>query len=107
MSLIMWILVFQQGLTHLKCYTDDIFSFSTDGNLAFYSPYNRWMPSEQVSILQLWDKIGLPHEDAKQISGPIIPCIRFDVNPNNMTVTMIPAKQESLIEACKLFVTPR
>ena len=65
MSLVMWILVFQRDLKHLKCYMDDVFSFSADGNLAFYPPYNRWMPSKQVTILQLWDEIRLLHEDAK------------------------------------------
>jgi len=63
------------------------------------------MSAEQASVLCLWDQIGLPHEDKKQISGPVIPCIGFDVDPNGMTVTMIPAKRESLIEACELFVT--
>ena len=62
MSLVMWILVFKRGLKHLKCYTNDVFSFSTAGDLAFYAPYNRWMPTEQASILLLWDKIGLPHK---------------------------------------------
>ena len=38
MSLVMWILVFQRGLKHLKCYTDDIFSFLADGNLASIPP---------------------------------------------------------------------
>ena len=106
MSLVMWILVFKRGLTRLKCYTDDVFSFLTAGNLTFYAPYNRHMPSEQVMILQLWDEIGLPHENSKQISGPVIPCIGFEVDPNLMTVTMIPGKWESLLEACQLFVTP-
>ena len=92
MSLVMWILVFKCGLIHLKCYTDDVFSFSTAGNLTFYPPYNWWMPSEQVIILHLWDEIRLPHENTKQISGTIIPCIGFEVNPNLMTVTMIPTK---------------
>ena len=91
MSLVMWILVFKCGLKHLKCYTDDVFSL-TAGNLSYYTPYNRYMPSEQVAILQLWDEIGLPHENNKQISGPVIPCIGFDIDPNLMTVTMIPAK---------------
>ena len=105
MSLVMWILVFKRSLEHLKCYTDNVFSFSTAGNLTFYAPYNRWMPTEQASILLLWDEISLPHENSKQIAGPIIPCIGFDVNPNKMKVTMIPAKCESLIEACKLFAS--
>jgi hypothetical protein len=107
MSLIMWILVFKCGLKHLKCYTDNVYSFSLAGNSAFYPPYQHWIPTEQASILCLWDEIRLPHEDAKQISGPVILCIRFNVNPNHMTVTMIPAKRESLIEACELFVTSR
>ena len=89
MSLVMWILVFKRGLKHLKCYTDDVFSFSAAGNLAYYSPYNRYMPSEQVAFLQLWDEIGLPHENNKQILGPVILCIGFDVDLNLMTVTMI------------------
>jgi hypothetical protein len=105
MSLIMWILVFKCGLKHLKCYTDNVYYFSVAGNLAFYPPYQHWMPAEQASILGLWDEIWLLHEDVKQISGLVIPCICFDVDPNCMTVTMIPAKWESLIEACKLFIT--
>ena len=65
------------------------------------------MPSEQVMILQLWDEIGLPHENSKQISGPVILCIGFEVDLNLMTVTMIPGKRELLLEACQLFITPR
>jgi len=105
MSLVMWILVFKRGLKDLKCYTDDAYSFSRVGDSAFYQPYQRWMPADQVKILCLWDEIGLPHDNAKQISGPIIPCIGFDVDPNAMTVTMIPSKRESLIDACELFVS--
>ena len=101
MSLVMWILVFKRGLKHLKCYTDDIFSFSTDGNLAFYFPYNGWMPSEKVAILQLWRKIGLPHKDAKQISGAIIPCIGFDIDPNNIAVSLSSTVACPLCIICK------
>ena len=43
---------------------------------------------------------------SKEISGTVIPCIGFDIDPNNMTVTIIPTKRESLIEACEPFVTP-
>ena len=88
----MWILVFKRGLKHLKCYTDDFFSFLAAGNLAYYPPHNCYMPSGQVMILQLWDEISLPHENNKKISGPVILCIRFEVDPNLMTATMIPAK---------------
>ena len=103
----MWILVFKRGLKHLKCYTNNVFLFSTTGNLTFYAPYHRWMPTEQASILLLWDEIRLPHKNSKQIAGPIIPCIRFDIDPNKVMVTMIPAKHESLIESCELFTSSR
>ena len=35
----MWTLVFKRGFKHLKCYTNDVFSFSAAGNLAFHSSY--------------------------------------------------------------------
>ena len=104
-SLVMWILVFKCGLKRLKCYVDDKFSFSRVGDVAFYEPYNWNMPREQVEILHLWDEIGLPHDDLKQISGSVIPCICFDVNPNLMTVTINPEMCSSLIEACDVFLT--
>src|SRR5258705_52247 len=105
MSLVMWIVVFKHGLRNLKSYTDNVYSFLVARNLAFYPPYKCWMPAKQAAVLCLWDEIGLPHEDAKQISGPVIPCIGFNMDPNHMMVTMILEKRESLIEACKIFVT--
>src|ERR1700722_18213622 len=104
MSLVMWILVFKRSLKILKCYTDDAYSFSRVGDSTFYELNQQWMPADQVKKLRLWDEIGLPHDDSKQISGPIIPCIGFDVDLNLMMVTMIPSKCESFIDACELFV---
>jgi hypothetical protein len=111
MSLVVWILVFKRGLKQLKCYVDDIFSFSKVDDIVFYRPYSRYMPTNQVKVLQLWDEIGLPHEDGKQISGRIIPCIGFDVDPNLMTVSMNPEKRATLMRDFRFFwktsVTPR
>ena len=81
-SLVIWILVFEQGLDQLKCYVDDIFSFSKVGDMDFYWPYNQYMPINKVKVLQLWDEIRLPYKDAKQVSGPVIPCIGFNIDPN-------------------------
>jgi hypothetical protein len=47
--------------------------------------------------------LELPHDDLKQISGPVISCISFDVDPNLMTVTINPEKRASLIEPVKYF----
>ena len=106
MSLIMWILVFKRGLKHLKCYTDDVFLFSTTSNLTLYAPYHHWMPTEQANVLLLWDKIGLPHKNSKKISGPIIPCNGFDVNPNKMMVTRFLPKVSSLLRPVNYLAPP-
>ena len=103
MSLVLWIAVFKRHLRALKCYVDDNFSFSISGDLELYPPYDAFLPSEQVRLLQLWDEINLPHEEEKQISGTCIPIIGFEVDPNAMTVTMSHAKRTELIEACTAF----
>jgi len=102
-SLVLWIAVFERNLRTLKCYVDDNFSFYVAGDLEFYAKYEAFLPSEQVRLLQLWDEIGLPHEEAKQICGYCIPIIGFDVDPNLMTVKMSEAKKCELIDACTAF----
>ena len=102
-SLVLWIAVFKRSLEALKCYVDDHFSFSRTGDLEFYEKYEAFWPSDQVKLLQLWDEIGLPHEEDKQINGFCIPIIGFEVDPNAMTVTMSTAKRSELILACNLF----
>jgi len=54
--------------------------------------------------LQLWDEINLPHDEDKQIPGPIITCIGFKVDPNAMMVTMSKEKCLALIKTCNEFL---
>jgi len=61
------------------------------------------MPSDQVHLLQLWDEIGLLHEESKQISGLSIPIIGFEVGPNALTITMADARKSALVSACTAF----
>ena len=103
MSLVLWIAVFKQDLHALKCYVDDNFSFSISGDLELYPPYDAFLPSEQVRLLQLWDEISLLHGEENQISGTCIPIIGFDVDPNAMTVTMSDARKTELVNACLTF----
>jgi hypothetical protein len=62
------------------------------------------MPTDQVKLLLLWDEINLPHDEAKQLSGPILTCIGFDIDPNAMTVVMSPDRRQALIETCEQFL---
>ena len=53
MLVVMWILVFWQGLCTLKCYVDDVFLIGRSGNLYQYPPYAKVMPTAQVCVLKL------------------------------------------------------
>jgi hypothetical protein len=103
-SLVLWIAVFKRNLTSLKCYVDDNYSFAKEGDLSYYAPYKKFMPSDQVKLLLLWDEINLPHDEEKQVSGPIITCIGFDIDPNAMTVVMSPDRRQALVDTCVQFI---
>ena len=98
MLVVMWILVFQQGLWALKCYVDDVFSIVRAGDLCWYPPYAKAMPTAQVCVLELWDKIQLPHVEKQQISGAVIPVLGFEVDPNWMSAYLSFEKHELLVE---------
>jgi hypothetical protein len=49
-------------IEHLKLYMDDSSSFDLEGNVLVYKPYGSYLPQKQVLLLQLWDKLGIPHE---------------------------------------------
>lgn len=103
-SLVLWIAVFRRNLRTLKCYVDDNYSFAKQGDITFYPPYKKYMPTDQVKLLLLWDEINLPRDEAKQVSGPILTCIGFDIDPNTMTVVMSPDRRQALIETCEQFL---
>jgi hypothetical protein len=80
-----------------------MFSFALKNLVTWYEPYQKLLPTDQVTLLQLWDEIGIPHAENKQISGAVLPCIGFEVDPNKMSVYMSPEKRQKLIEACSDF----
>jgi hypothetical protein len=62
-----------------------------------------YFPSDQTKLLRLWDEIGLPHEERKQIYGPVIPFISFDVDPNAMTVSINSERKRDLLDKVRDF----
>jgi hypothetical protein len=106
MALVIWIGIYVRHLEHLKLYTDDTYSFDLAENFELYLPYNRLMPSKQVALLRLWDDIGIPHDNVKQVWGKTLTIIGFDVDPNAMTVTMPPDKLRDLLSAIQSFCFP-
>ena len=72
-----------------RIYVDYSFSAQKAGDQLFYPCYKKSLPTDLVRLLQLWDVLGLPHEERKQVFGPELPIIGFDVEPYLMRVRML------------------
>jgi hypothetical protein len=58
--------------------------------------------------LELWDDLGIPHKEKKQVFGSPLTIIGFDVDPNAMPITLPDhAKQEFLSELATWTARPR
>ena len=102
-SFVCWIALHVKNIQHLKCYIDDNCSFARLGDVKYYPKYRRYFPTDQTKLLELWDELGLPHEEKKQIYGPIIPFIGFDVDPNAMTVSINDERKHDLLDKVRDF----
>ena len=102
-SSICWITLYVKGILHLKCYIDNNCCFALLGDVKFYRKYNCYFPTDQTKLLEFWDELGLPHEKRKQIYGPVIPFISFDVDPNAMTVSIGDERQHNLLDKVRNF----
>ena len=87
-SLVNWIGTEKKGVSDLLGYVDDNFSWEFEKNKRYYEPYKKLMPTKQFRLLELWDELGIPHEEEKQLSGPSLPILGYNVDANAMTVQM-------------------
>jgi hypothetical protein len=83
MLLVIWIMVFIR-LIRAFIYIDNSFSFTKAGDLTYYVKYQKKLPTDIVRLLLLWDELGIPHEERKQVYGSPLAVIEFNVNPNLM-----------------------
>ncbi|KAF8813432.1 hypothetical protein BYT27DRAFT_7084856 [Phlegmacium glaucopus] len=105
-SLVLWIAVFVKFILDLFAYVDDTFSWDFADNSTFYAPYRKCLPSKQARLLSLFDELGVPHEEQKQVSGSPLTIIGFDVDANAMTVTMPLEARKELVAAVRTFADP-
>ena len=71
-SLVNWIGGFgtqKKAVSHLLHEVDDNFGWEFEGKTSYYEPYKKHMPTKQVRLLRLWDELGIPHDEEKQVSG--------------------------------------
>jgi hypothetical protein len=107
MALVSWIAKKKRNIELLGTYSDDSFGPDLSDNLTFYPPYRKFMPSNQVKLLQLWDEINLPHKESKQLFGPTLTIIGIEVNANALSMTMTPNAISELITAINDFTTTK
>ena len=103
-GLVVWIAIFKKGISDLFCYMDDNYGWDEKGDLSYYEPYDAFFPDKQVRLLSLWDELGIPHKQPKQLFGMTLPIIGYDVDPNNMSVTMPPESKADLCVAVQEFI---
>ena len=96
-SLLAWIAQEVKHIRNLRTYIDDNGSFARVGDVAYYRPYGAYYPTDQTKLLQLWDELNIPHAKKKQIYGPVIPYVGFDVDPNAMTISLSDDRRAELI----------
>ena len=91
-----WIASEKKGVDLLG-YVDDNFGWEFEGRKEYYKPYNKKMPTKQVRLLKLWDELGIPHDEEKQLSGSPLRILGYDVDPNKMTVKVPDEKKEKVV----------
>ena len=87
-SLVTWIGKNVCRIPALRTYSDDSFGVELSRNVTLYEPYSRFMLSSQVTLLKLWDRLGIPHKEKKQVFGSNLTIIGIDVDANNLTLTL-------------------
>jgi hypothetical protein len=105
-SLLTWIAENVKHIPNLKVYVDDNCSFGPAGSVLYYAPYRHYFPSNQARLLLLWDKLNVPHEEKKQIYGPIVPFVGFDIDPNRMTISISNEHWMVLVDNVLAFAKP-
>lgn len=102
-ALVIWIAIYVKFLSDLFAYVDDGFSWELKGNLLYYAPYDKFLPAKQTRLLLLWDELGIPHSEAKQVWGATLTIIGMEVDANAMTITMPLHSRDLLLDAIRSF----
>ncbi|KAJ3532167.1 hypothetical protein NMY22_g7856 [Coprinellus aureogranulatus] len=104
MSLVTWIAIYVRHIINLiGAYVDDAPGFDEEDDVKLYAPYSEFMPRSQVELLELWDELGLPHKEHKQVFGSPLTIIGLVVDPNAMTITLPGEARTNLINELVLW----
>ena len=98
-----WIGKNKYEIINLAAYSDDSFGVEFAKNLTYYKPYGHYFPTNQAKLLCLWDHLGIPHKEKKQISGTNLTIIGILVDTNKLTLTLLPESKSDLISQLNEF----
>jgi hypothetical protein len=96
-SLVTWIAKYKCGIPFIITYLDDSSGCTWKTDTTFYPPYKKLLPTPQALLLQLWDRLGIPHKEKKQIHGASIPIIGIQVNTTDMSYTLPDDSRQKLL----------
>ena len=105
-SLANWIAIEKKGISGLLGYVDDIYGWEFAGRKKYYKPYKKNLPTKQTQLLELWDELGIPHSEDKQLSGPTLPILGYEVDPNAMTVKVPNEKKAAVVQTLRSHARP-
>ena len=103
-SLVAWIAKYIKLIQYLSGYMDDSSGCNLAGDVMYYEPYGKNLPSDQYRLLLLWDELGIPHKPHKQVFGSPLTIIGIDVDANLMTLTLPTSSKERLIEELRFWI---
>jgi len=69
-----------------------------------YEPYDTYYPRKQVTLLRLYNYLGLPHVKKKLVFGHALNIIGLYVDLSSMTITMPSDACDKLVSAIHAFI---
>jgi hypothetical protein len=102
-SLVNWIGIEKKNIPDLLGYVDDNFGWEFEGNTRYYGPYKKHLPAKQTRLLKLWDELGIPHEEEKQLFGPCLTILGYEVDANAMTIKVPDEKKAKVIRLLRSY----
>src|ERR1700722_18339721 len=96
-SLICWIGIYKLEIIGLHVYMDDFFGWEFADQLVFF--HGKLQPKRQVQLLILWEFLGCPFDDEKQLAGCPLKIIGFSVDINLGSISLTPDSISSAVSS--------
>ncbi|KAF6753313.1 hypothetical protein DFP72DRAFT_1171100 [Ephemerocybe angulata] len=103
MALVNWIAVCVFAISAISEYSDDHFGVALEDDVEWYEPYQKTLPAPQAQLLRVWDRLGVPHKESKQISGNPLTIIGISVDTTTMTLSLPDDAKSDLLQELDLW----